>query len=196
MANGIPSSRRQISTTASASSGWASENPEATLWARSTNKVHCGRVDSRADVQRRDTGHNCSSATPNPSRLVARIVTVAECGEDRLDQIGGSVEHVLAVVEHQQPDSALQRGGHRLGHALARLLGDAQHRRDRVGHRRGIGDRGQLEKPDTIRKFIGQPCRRPRAPAGSCRPRPPRSTSTTDEPSPRLAARRPRTRAR
>ena len=32
--------------------------------------------------------------------------------EDRLDQVGGGVEHVLAVVEHQQPRPALQRRGH------------------------------------------------------------------------------------
>jgi len=35
-------------------------------------------------------------------------------------------------------------------------LGDAQHRRDRVGHRRRIGDRSQFEKPDAVRKFIGE----------------------------------------
>jgi len=54
---------------------------------------------------------------------------------------------------------ALQRGGHQLSHCLARLLGDAQHRRDRVGYRRRIGDRSQLEKPDSVGKFIGQPGR-------------------------------------
>ena len=32
----------------------------------------------------------------------------------------------------------------------------AQHCRDRVGHSRRIGDRRQLEKPDTIRKLIHQ----------------------------------------
>jgi hypothetical protein len=39
------------------------------------------------------------------------------------------------------------------------LLGDAQHRRDRVGHRSGIGDCGQLEKPHPVGKLIGQPRR-------------------------------------
>ena len=34
---------------------------------------------------------------------------------------------VLTVVEHQQPDAALQRGGHRLAHALPGLLDDALH---------------------------------------------------------------------
>ena len=42
-------------------------------------------------------------------------------------------------------------------HALAGLLGDAQHRRHRVGHRRGIGDRRQFEKPDAVGELIGEP---------------------------------------
>ena len=50
------------------------------------------------------SGHNCSSVTRNPSRLVAMIGTVDECADDRFDLVGGSVEDVLAVVEHQQPD--------------------------------------------------------------------------------------------
>ena len=78
--------------------------------------------------------------------------------QDGFDQIGVVVEHVLAVVEHQQPHPALQRGGHTVSHALARLLGDAQHRRDRVGHRSRISHRSQFENPD-IGKFTGQPGR-------------------------------------
>ena len=112
MANGIPSRRRQISTTAPASSGVAIEKRGATLWARSTNRSTAAE-SIPALTSSEGTGHTCSSATPSPSRLVARIRTVAELRQDRLDQIGGGVEHVLAVVEHQQPDPALQRGGHR-----------------------------------------------------------------------------------
>jgi hypothetical protein len=63
---------------------------------------------------------------------------------------------VLAVVDHQQPDPALQGGGDTVADTLAWLLGDAQHRGDRVGHRRWIGDRCQLEKPDPVGKFTGQ----------------------------------------
>jgi hypothetical protein len=74
---------------------------------------------------------------------------------DGFDQVGGRVENVLAVIEHQQPDPALQRTSHRLAHALAWLLGDTQHRRHRIGHRRRIGDRGQFEKPDAIGELVG-----------------------------------------
>ena len=89
---------------------------------------------------------------------------------------------MLAVVEHQQPEPALQRGGHRLAHSLARLLGNAQH----GGH--GVGHRTPDRSPQPVRKT--RPRRgthrpaapRPRWPGGSCRPRPHRSTSPADEP--------------
>ena len=155
MASGIPSRRRQISTTAAASSLWATEKCGATLRARSTNRFTAAE-SMPAPISSEGTGHSCSSATPSPSRLVARIVTVAEWVEDGLDQISGGVAHVFAVVEHQQPHSALQRGGHTVGQALARLLCDAQHGRHRVGHRRRIGDGGQFENPDPVGEFLDQ----------------------------------------
>ena len=77
MANGMPSRRRQISTTAVASSASATEKRDATLWARSTNEISGGGVDA-ASTSSEGTDHTCSSATPSPSRLVARIFTVAE----------------------------------------------------------------------------------------------------------------------
>ncbi len=66
---------------------------------------------------------------------------------------------MFAVVKHQQPHPALQGGGHALGYAPAGLLGDAQHRGHRVGHRRRIGDRSQFEKPDAVGKFVAEPRR-------------------------------------
>ena len=67
-----------MSTTAAASSGWLIENRCATLRARSTNKVTAAE-SVPAPTSSEGTGHNCSSATPSPSRLVARILTVADC---------------------------------------------------------------------------------------------------------------------
>jgi len=77
IANGMPSRRRQVSTTAPASSAWAIEKPEATLQARSTNRLTAAE-SIPAPTSNEGTSHNCSSATRNPSRLVARIRTVAE----------------------------------------------------------------------------------------------------------------------
>ena len=74
-------------------------------------QIHCGRVDARADVQR---GHRPQLLVGDPQSFAAggQDLHRRRLREDRLDQIGGGVEHVLAVVEHQQPDPALQRGGH------------------------------------------------------------------------------------
>jgi hypothetical protein len=80
MANGIPSRRRQISTTASASLALDSEKREATLWARSTNRLTAAE-SMPARTSSEGTSHSCSSATPKPSRLVARILTVADCAK-------------------------------------------------------------------------------------------------------------------
>ena len=181
MANGIPSRRRQISATAFASSASATEKRDETLCARSTNKLAAAEL-MPPPMSSDGTDHSCSSATSSRSRLVAKIRAVAGTGEDGLDQVGRGVAHVLAVVEHQQPDPAFQRGGHALGHGLARLLGNAQHRGHRIGHRRRIGDRRQFEKPNTVREFIGQIGRDLQRPAWSCRPHLPRSRSPADEP--------------
>ncbi len=138
---------------------------------------HRGRVDACADVQR---GHR-------PQPLVGDSESFAAGGhnlgrrrgrEDGLDQIGGGIEHVFAVVEHQQPHPALQGGGHALGYALAGLLGDAQHRGHRVGHRRRIGDRGQFEKPDAVGKFIAS--RAATSSASRVLPTPPTPVSVTN----------------
>ena len=130
---------------------------------------HCGRVDSCADLQRRHRPHllvgNPQSFAAGGQNLYGR-----RCRQDGLDQIGCRVEHVLAIVEHKQPDSALQRGGDTLAHGFARLLGDAQHRRHRVGHRRRISHSGQFEQPDAVGKFIGQTSPRPPGPTGLADP--------------------------
>ena len=195
IANGIPSRRRQISTTAAASSAWPSEKREATLRARSTNSSTAAE-SMPAPTSSEGTSHSCSSATPSPSRLVARILTVAECARMasiRSAAASRTCSQLSNTNNRTLPSSAAATT---VAHALARLLGDAQHRRHRIGHRRRIGDRGQFENPDPVGEFIDQTAPRPPAPGGSCRPRPPRSTSPTDELAPPLASRRPRTRAR
>ena len=194
IASGIPSRRRQISTTAAASSALASEKRGATLRARSTNRLTAAE-SMPAPTSSEGTGHNCSSATPNPSRLVAKILHRRGLRQDGLDQISGGVAHMLAVVQHQQPDPALQRGGHGLAHALARLLGDAQHRRHRIGHRSRVGDRGQFEKPDAVGELIGHPRRDLGRQPGLADPAHPGQRHQPMACAARLAPRRPRSRA-
>ncbi len=102
------------------------------------------------------TSHSCSSATPSPSRLVAKILTVAECARMasiRSAAASRTCSQLSNTSNRTLPSSAAAT---LLAHALARLLGDAQHRRHRVGHRRRIGDRGQFENPDAVGELIGQ----------------------------------------
>ena len=103
IASGIPSSRWQISTTASSSS--TGETPRATAHARSTNS-EAAAESGPVRTSRGGTGQSNSSLIRNPSRLVARILTVSERAKIELDHVGSRVQHVFAVVEHQQPHDA------------------------------------------------------------------------------------------
>jgi hypothetical protein len=100
-----------------------------------------------------------------PQLLVDHAESFTAGGEDRhsrglrengFDQIRCRVEDVLAIVEHEQPVTALQCGRHRLGDALAGLLSDAEHSRHRIRHRRRISHCRQFENPYPVREFGGQ----------------------------------------
>jgi hypothetical protein len=158
-------------------------------WPPRSARQRCGRV--------RQTGSSPRSRCPHAPPARAPATTARRrppilrgwsqnphgrrVRQKRLDQIRRSVGHVLAVVENQQPDSAFQCGGHTVIQALPRLLGDAQHHPDR--------------RPRPIRKLRRRKGTRrpgapqPRSPGQAYRPRPPRSTSPTDEPSAPLGPR-------
>jgi hypothetical protein len=71
-------------------------------------------------------------------------------GQDPLDQLRYGVEHVLTVVQHQQPLAPLKGSRHALGHRHTGPLGDTQHRRHCVGHRRGVTHGPQLDHPHSF----------------------------------------------
>ncbi len=77
IANGIPSRRRQISTTAVASSASARLKLVETLCARATKRSTAGDVIPPLTFSE-GTDHNCSSPTSSRSRLVARIRTLVD----------------------------------------------------------------------------------------------------------------------
>ena len=91
--------------------------------ARSTNS-------SAAAAPRGSTGTRCSSPSPSGSRLVARMRHVPPQAERDVDQLGGGVDHVLAVVEHDQHRTVGEVGAE-LGAGSGGVAFDAE----RVGHR-------------------------------------------------------------
>ena len=94
--------------------------------------------------------------TRSPSRDVAITFTVVGAGQDRLDQVGGRVQDVLAVVQHDQQPPPRQRLGDAVGHREPGLGGDAQHGGHHVGHRRRVADGRQLDQPHPVGELAGQ----------------------------------------
>ena len=96
-----------------------SAKPGFTARARSTNNSTAAE-SAPLRTSSDGTGHRCSAATRRPSREVAITVTVGGAGQDRLDQIGGGVQHVFAVVQHHQQAPARQGLGDAVGHGERR----------------------------------------------------------------------------
>ena len=122
IASGMPSSRRQISATASASRRLRAK-PGRTACARSAKSrtaslaTSSSAADPSAGSDSERSGQTCSPPTARPSRLVASDPHVRTAREDALGEPAGRVEQVLAVVEHEQQvlraqeldDAALER---------------------------------------------------------------------------------------
>ena len=85
MANGIPSRRRQISTTAATSSALSIEKRGAKLPARSTKRIHRGRVDSPARSRRGHRPH-LLVGDPQPFAAGRRSLHGRRLRQDGLDR--------------------------------------------------------------------------------------------------------------
>jgi hypothetical protein len=103
------------------------------------------------------TGHNCSSLTPNPSRLVARIVMVAEAARiastrsatlsTTCSQLSNTSNRTLPSSAEATDSVTVLPGCWVMPNTAATASGTAA----------GFGDRGQLEKPGPVGEFIGPP---------------------------------------
>ena len=155
IANAIPSSRRQISTTAVVSESSSNANSGFTAWARSTN--NCTAADPAPSATSSDgTGHRCSAPTRNPSRLVAITCTVVGVGQQLLDKIGGAsrrCSQLSSTNSSRRPDRARAMLPVTVNPACGVTPNTAGHR---VGHRRGVTDRGQLDQPHPVGELPGQ----------------------------------------
>ena len=180
MANGIPSRRRQISTTAPASAPVASEiaGRNSCEHAQRTGS----RRPSRYPLQHIERGHR-------PQLFVGDPQAFAAGGQDlhRRRARPGSPRSgrrrrrrtCSQLSNTNSRDPALQRGRPRL---LATLLPGCwvmpKHRRHGIGHRSRISHRGQFENPDAVGELIGQ-----RAATSSARrvlPTPPTPVNVTN----------------
>ena len=161
MASGMPSSRSQM-----LAQGLLVRRSEA-----SAPAAEAARRTGRAQRDRsreRTTGSTRSPGSASGSRLVASRVTIG--GPARRPR--GAVrrpsrQHVLAVVEHDEPRLGDQGVAHDLDQRLVRSIGHPEGRRD--GFDDGVGaGRHQVDEPGRGRPSVA----RPRWPTASCRCRP------------------------
>ncbi len=169
IASGSPSSRWQISATATQLS--ARRNVGSTASARAVNRA----TDSNAVTSASagcwagsgagscGTGYTASPINPSGSRLVATIRRSGQAREQRVDHRRASGQHVFAVVQHQQQAPRREVGAQRLHRRPGRLLRRAERGGDEVGqhgtvrrvrHRRRVQltQLGQIDEPGAVRE--------------------------------------------
>ena len=170
------------------------EKPGAMPCARSTNRLTARRADSRGRVQRAHWAHLLRGDVRVLHGWWPCTLTGCRTHEGGLDphrrrrrarcsQLSTTNSRTLALQRSRPPTP--------MNSSCPARSGDAQHGGHRVGHRRRIGDRCQLEKPNPVRELIAQLARRPpNCEARLANSHQPRSASPAGEPSPPLRSRR------
>ena len=87
---------------------------------------------------------------PRPWRVVAMIRDVRAAAKDRVDEPGGRLDDVLAVVEYDERAPRLERVDDRLGHRPVSPFADVEYRRDRVRDEIIVRQRRELDEPDAV----------------------------------------------
>jgi hypothetical protein len=92
--------------------------------------------------------------SPDLKRLAAggENTEVGTGGEQMVRQAGTGIDQVLAIIEQEQEGARAECGHKGARDRLARHLADAQARRNHLRHEEGIGDRREIDHPDTIRE--------------------------------------------
>ena len=75
--------------------------------------------------------------------------------ENRGDGRSRGGEDVLAVVDHQKEPPTSECIGNGVDQGRVALWRDAQHGRDRSGHRSRVADRRELDHPHAVRELAG-----------------------------------------
>ena len=155
IASGMPSSRRQISTTAIAVAG-SRVNPGSTAAARSTKSrtaavsVTVARSSPTFGSPSDRTGITRSPSTARPSRLVASTRAKGSSGHG-LRQATGRAHDMLAVVEEEENVPAPKEFDDALSERQPGAGDDTEGRRDDLLHRLVVDRGGQLAAPHAVR---------------------------------------------
>jgi hypothetical protein len=108
-----------------------------------------------------------------PDRFTGKAQRFATCGQDLktgtlLEELfqrrRRTRQYLFAVVHHEQCSQLLQLFCQRLDHRPTKFLTQPEHTGDRMGNQISIGDRPQLDIPDSVDKLFecfraGLPCK-------------------------------------
>ena len=105
--------------------------------------------DRRRAIERRDAPRHLAR---NAHRLATRRQHAQARArvQQRLDHLGGRVEYLLAVVDHQQRVEIAQLFGQRVDERTPELLAQAEHAGDRLRDVAAVRDRGELRAPHAV----------------------------------------------
>ena len=153
IASGMPSSR--VHSAATSASPPSSSSPPAAA-ARCT--IEGGRVRSGARIERRD---HVDVLPRQLERLAAggEDDDVRTRGEHAIDQLGGRIEDVLAVVEDEQHVARAQRVGELIERRAARVERDEARARDGRGEVVAVLERREIGEERTARMVRLLPAR-------------------------------------
>ena len=156
MASGRPSSWRQIRATSGALSS-VSSKPGSAVLARSHHSWVAGDAATSAKVGVRPsgstprgcTGQTRSPGTPSGSRVVTSTRNPRQPSNNWCTASCAGTGQVLAVVEDQQSDAGTDLRDRRFQQRAVSELASADRRRDQPGDTVRVGDRRQVDPPDT-----------------------------------------------
>ena len=147
MPSGSPSSCAQIVATACADAGSRWKSGRAAV-ARADEEPRPG-LDRQRRHRPQALARDPQAFTAGGEHRHARAVP-----HDLGHQLGGPVEHVLAVVEHEQQGPAAQVLDERLLDRQQRTLLHAQRRGDGVPDRAAVGERRELAQPAAVGEAV------------------------------------------
>ena len=176
MARGRPSSRRQISATAtafsdvSAKSGWTA-SARATK-SRTASDVATSSTPRCRSSSARPSGAIGTSRSPESRRRTRLVTSTVTSGQapSRSATSGAASIDLLEVVEHQQETLVAQHGLQPLDQGLVARFPHAERRDDGGRHQTRVADRGERDDGDAVGEVLRHRRRRTQREPGLAHP--------------------------